>query len=63
MLFNRAESLTFKDIRNATQIHEEELKRHLLSLSTPHARIINKAPGRCLDDSSTFTINNNFKVL
>ena len=42
-LFNDSTSLSLDDIRQATNIPEAELRRHLLSLCTPKFRILNKS--------------------
>lgn len=42
-LFNENITLSLDDIRQATNIQEAELRRHLLSLCTPKFRILNKS--------------------
>jgi cullin 3 len=42
MLFNNADQLTINQIQDATNIPEHELKRHILSLSTPKLKILNR---------------------
>ena len=42
MLFNNADQLTINQIQDATNIPENELKRHILSLSTPKLKILNR---------------------
>jgi cullin 3 len=58
MLFNDADTLSLAAIRQATQIQEAELRRHLLSLCTPKHRILNKASkGKGITDDDTFSFN------
>lgn len=58
MLFNEADTFSLDAIRQATQIHEPELRRHLLSLCTPKHRILNKASkGKGIAADDTFTFN------
>src|SRR5690554_6363692 len=48
-------------ILQATQIHEIELRRHLLSLCTPKHRILVKASkGKGIADDDTFTFNTEY---
>lgn len=57
LLFNDFESLTLHEIRERTNIPENELRRHLLSLCTPKFKILNKMSkikGIAEDDSFTF---------
>lgn len=49
------------DIRNATQIPELELKRHLLSLCTSKLKILVKSSkGKGIDNNDEFTYNSEF---
>lgn len=44
MLFNQATKLTFADIQKLTNIPEQELTRHLLSLAHPNVKLLRKNP-------------------
>jgi len=58
-LFNDTNSLTLGQIREATQIPDMELRRHLISLCTPKHRILRKgSKGKSIsNDDDTFTFN------
>ena len=43
MLFNKGDSFCLDEIRQATQIPEQELRRHLMSLCTPKHKILKKS--------------------
>lgn len=43
LLFNQRDTWTYEELRQATELPENELKRHLLSLCTPKLRILNKS--------------------
>mmetsp|Transcript_9335 Transcript_9335/g.19083 ORF Transcript_9335/g.19083 Transcript_9335/m.19083 type:complete len:765 (+) Transcript_9335:530-2824(+) len=62
MLFNEKSSLTLGEIRTATSIPDQELRRHLISLCTPKHRILRKgSKGKAItSDSDTFTFNADF---
>jgi len=62
MLFNEKSSLTLGEIRTATAIPDQELRRHLISLCTPKHRILRKgSKGKAItSDSDTFTFNADF---
>lgn len=61
MLFNDNTTLTLESIRNATNISENELRRHLLSLCTPKLKILKKASkGKGIIDDDSFTFNDEF---
>ncbi|KAL3815950.1 hypothetical protein ACHAXA_003571 [Cyclostephanos tholiformis] len=62
VLFNVRDTLTLKQIRDDTQIPEEELRRHLVSLCTPKHRILRKgSKGKGISgDDDTFTYNSEF---
>ena len=48
-------------IRNGTNITENELRRHLLSLCTPKLKILKKfSKGKGIVDDDTFTFNDEF---
>lgn len=59
ILFNDTNSLTLGQIRDATQIPDLELRRHLISLCTPKHRILRKgSKGKAIsNDDDTFTFN------
>jgi cullin 3 len=59
LLFNDADTLTLGQIRTKTQIPDSELRRHLISLSTPKHRILKKgSKGRGISsDQDAFTFN------
>ena len=59
VLFNNRDTLTLKQIREETQIPEDELRRHLVSLCTPKHRILRKgSKGKAISgDDDTFTYN------
>lgn len=61
-LFNDSETCTFGRIRAETGIPELELKRHLVSLCTPAARIlIKRKKGKVIEDDDEFAANAKFK--
>jgi len=62
VLFNVRDTLTLKQIRDETQIPEDELRRHLVSLCTPKHRILRKgSKGKGISgDDDTFTYNVEF---
>ena len=61
MLFNDNITLSLESIRNATNISENELRRHLLSLCTPKLKILKKASkGKGIVDDDSFTFNDEF---
>jgi cullin 3 len=62
VLFNVRDTLTLKQIRDDTQIPEDELRRHLVSLCTPKHRILRKgSKGKGISgDDDTFTYNSEF---
>eukprot|EP00569_Conticribra_weissflogii_P005587 CAMPEP_0171347236 /NCGR_PEP_ID=MMETSP0878-20121228/27306_1 /TAXON_ID=67004 /ORGANISM="Thalassiosira weissflogii, Strain CCMP1336" /LENGTH=1035 /DNA_ID=CAMNT_0011851199 /DNA_START=170 /DNA_END=3277 /DNA_ORIENTATION=- len=59
VLFNNRDVLTLAQIRNETNIPEDELRRHLVSLCTPKHRILRKgSKGKGIsNDDDTFTYN------
>ncbi|KAL7505493.1 hypothetical protein ACHAXN_003192 [Cyclotella atomus] len=59
VLFNNRDTLTLKQIREETQIPEDELRRHLVSLCTPKCRVLKKgSKGKAISgDDDTFTYN------
>ncbi|KAL6049859.1 Cullin-3A isoform A [Balamuthia mandrillaris] len=62
LLFNTADTLTFKEIRDATGIPIPDLKRNLLSLSLAKYKILKKeAEGKQVKDEDAFTFNKAFR--
>ena len=59
VLFNTHDTLTLKQIKEETQIPNDELRRHLVSLCTPKHRILRKgSKGKGISgDDDTFTYN------
>lgn len=43
MLFNKTDTLCLEEIRHATQVPEQELRRHIMSLCTPKHKILKKS--------------------
>ena len=62
VLFNTRDTYTLKEIRDETQIPEDELRRHLVSLCTPKHRVLRKgSKGKGISgDDDTFTYNSEF---
>jgi len=61
VLFNDQETLSLESIRIATQIPEQEFKRHLLSLCTPKLKILRKhSKGKGIEADDSFTFNDEF---
>mmetsp|Transcript_20779 Transcript_20779/g.38663 ORF Transcript_20779/g.38663 Transcript_20779/m.38663 type:complete len:733 (-) Transcript_20779:261-2459(-) len=61
-MFNTAEEITFEEIQHSTNIEEQELKRHLMSLAAPKFRILNKdSKGRVLEKRTVFSVNTAFR--
>lgn len=53
--------LTYSEIKEATSIVDNELKRHLQSLACGKFKILKKhPPGRDVDDDDSFSFNNDF---
>ncbi|KAI8772252.1 Cullin-4A [Biomphalaria glabrata] len=62
LLFNEADEYSFSDIKTATGIDEQELKRTLQSLACGKARVIYKNPkGKDVNDTDTFHFADDFK--
>lgn len=60
-LFNRVDSMTVGEIRNATNIPDPELERHLLSLCTPKLPILNvQVQGGKFSDAAVVSYNAQF---
>jgi len=62
MLFNEHNTRTLKQLREATNIPDNELRRHLISLCTPKHRILRKGSrGKTIaSDDDTFTYNKDY---
>lgn len=61
MLFNKRDSMTCKEIMEATEIPEKELARHLQSLSLAKYRVLTKEPkGKEVTESDKFSFNDRF---
>jgi hypothetical protein len=64
MLFNDNPVQTLDSIRNLTNIGENELRRHLLSLCTSKLKILKKSSkGRGIVDNDSFTFNDEFRYI
>jgi hypothetical protein len=64
MLFNDNPVQTLDSIRNLTNIGENELRRHLLSLCTSKLKILKKtSKGRGIVDNDSFTFNDEFRYI
>eukprot|EP00916_Digyalum_oweni_P002115 GHVL01003944.1.p1 GENE.GHVL01003944.1~~GHVL01003944.1.p1 ORF type:complete len:732 (-),score=100.48 GHVL01003944.1:1221-3416(-) len=62
-LFNSCDTLTFKEIKDASKIPEHELKRQLLSLTPAKQKILKKdGPAKEIDDACTFKVNREFQT-
>lgn len=62
LMFNEGEEFSVEEIRTATGIEEEELRRTLQSLACGKARVLNKNPrGKDVEDGDRFNFNNDFK--
>lgn len=61
MLFNKADTYTYQQIRDLTQIPEMELQRHLLSLAHPEVKVLKKNPNtKSIEPNHTFTYNTGY---
>jgi cullin 3 len=62
-LFNDdSPSVTFERIRSETGVPEGELRRHLISLTTPDARVLVKmSKGKTIADEDEFVVNDKYK--
>jgi len=62
LLFNDSDVLTFKEIKDATGIPANSLKRHIISLSAPKFKVLLKSPkGKSISEENTFEVNEKFK--
>lgn len=60
-LFNDSVTVSLEAIRDATQIPELELKRHLLSLCTAKFKVLKKqSKGKGIEETDNFTFNREF---
>jgi len=58
MLYNNSLTLTYEEIKKATNITDQELERHLLSLAHPKVRLLKKTPNnKNIAPDHTFTYN------
>jgi cullin 3 len=61
-LFNDSATVTFGRMLSETGIPEDQLKRHLISLCTPVARVLIKGKkGKVIAPEDTFTVNAKYK--
>jgi len=61
MLYNSSLSLTYAEIKKATNIPDSELERHLLSLAHPKVRILRKTPNnKTIAPDHVFGWNNKY---
>ncbi len=62
LLFNERDILTLRQIRSETNIPDQELRRHLISLCTPKHRVLKKgSKGKGISsDDDTFTFNSDY---
>jgi len=61
-MFNDTNQITYKQITETTQIEQEELQRHLLSLAHPKVKVLCKDPNtKRLEDDHTFTLNTKYR--
>lgn len=61
VLFNDSPTKTLAQIREATNIPDAELRRHLISLCTPKHRVLRKSSrGKIIASDETFTFNKDF---
>ena len=64
LLFNENDTLTYRKIKEATNIPDAELKQHLISLTNPKYKILNcpnKEKGKGISLESKFQFNELFK--
>ena len=63
LMFNNADTLTYAQIAEATEIPVSDLKRALQSLACAKFKILRKEPvGRDVDDSDSFSFNEDFSA-
>jgi cullin 3 len=61
LMFNSADVVPYSRMAAELTIPEDELKRHLLSLTAPKARVLNRSKkAREIEADETFTVNNEF---
>uniref|UniRef100_H3A502 Cullin-4A n=1 Tax=Latimeria chalumnae TaxID=7897 RepID=H3A502_LATCH len=62
LMFNEGDEFSVEDIKTATGIEDNELKRTLQSLACGKARVLIKNPkGKDIDDGDKFTFHSDFK--
>uniref|UniRef100_A0A8C1PDW7 Cullin 4A n=1 Tax=Cyprinus carpio TaxID=7962 RepID=A0A8C1PDW7_CYPCA len=62
LMFNETEEFSMEEIRTATGIEDDELKRTLQSLACGKARVLNKTPrGKDVEDGDSFQFNSDFR--
>ena len=62
LLFNDRDSLSYKELREATNIPIADLKRNLVALSSAKYKILEKEPdNKKVEDSDAFTFNAKFR--
>ncbi|KFM72708.1 Cullin-4B, partial [Stegodyphus mimosarum] len=62
LMFNKEDSCSFEEIKQATAIEDGELRRTLQSLACGKARVLQKIPrGKDVQDDDKFTFNEDFK--
>ena len=61
LLFNDAESLSYEQIKSATNLPDAEIKRTLQSLACAKYKVLTKTPkGRDVNDTDSFSFNDKF---
>jgi len=61
LLYNNSLNFTYEEIKKATNIPEQELERHLLSLAHPKVRILKKTPNnKSIAPDHVFTYNTQY---
>ncbi|KAG8452124.1 hypothetical protein GDO86_004064 [Hymenochirus boettgeri] len=62
LMFNEGEEFSFEEIKMATGIEDNELRRTLQSLACGKARVLNKSPkSKDVEDGDKFCFNGDFK--
>lgn len=62
LLFNDRETLSYKELREASNIPIADLKRNLVALSSAKYKILEKEPdNKKVEDSDSFTFNAKFR--
>jgi len=61
MMYNHSDKYTFAEIQKTTNIPEEELQRHLLSLAHPKIKVLRKTPNtKNIEKDHVFAYNTGF---